>query len=308
MAIVVACTCGKRFSAKDEHGGKLAKCPACGRALVIPNPGAKATSQQSARKTSEGRPCVICGEQVPADEVARGQERILCKGCLPAGTRHDGRGDGASTRSAHGEAPHVTKSARYSAPGIIVAAIFITCGSWSLNTETFVGTYYTIRGSYTAVTFESRAPHSMALGLLAGGFLLLFRSFLPRLTLPRGFLILWGGLLLPFCLHFVISWATGVIRPSWDVRVPTVMGVFVAGPMWLLVGFNTSQTGAERRRSKSQLAVSEARRSGRPASLCEVCGGTGRRGYILEWRCGACRGQGYGHSPAEVKTAASEQA
>ncbi len=36
MAIKVACQCGKTFTAKSEHAGKRAKCPACGRVLAIP--------------------------------------------------------------------------------------------------------------------------------------------------------------------------------------------------------------------------------------------------------------------------------
>ena len=36
MPIPFACTCGKRFTAKDEHAGKQSKCPACGALLTIP--------------------------------------------------------------------------------------------------------------------------------------------------------------------------------------------------------------------------------------------------------------------------------
>ncbi|HEY3323997.1 MAG TPA: hypothetical protein VGP72_26325 [Planctomycetota bacterium] len=35
MSIVVTCTCGKSFRAKEEHVGKSAKCRACGKTLVI---------------------------------------------------------------------------------------------------------------------------------------------------------------------------------------------------------------------------------------------------------------------------------
>ena len=36
MAIKVACRCGRIFTAKREHAGKQAKCPACGQVLAIP--------------------------------------------------------------------------------------------------------------------------------------------------------------------------------------------------------------------------------------------------------------------------------
>lgn len=36
MSISVTCQCGKRLTAKDEHAGKRAKCPACGQILAIP--------------------------------------------------------------------------------------------------------------------------------------------------------------------------------------------------------------------------------------------------------------------------------
>lgn len=35
MPIVVSCECGKSFTARDEHAGKTARCPACQRSLTI---------------------------------------------------------------------------------------------------------------------------------------------------------------------------------------------------------------------------------------------------------------------------------
>jgi WD40 repeat protein len=37
MSIEIACTCGKRYQAHDDHAGREARCPACGRALVVPH-------------------------------------------------------------------------------------------------------------------------------------------------------------------------------------------------------------------------------------------------------------------------------
>jgi hypothetical protein len=38
MAILVECPCGKRFQARDELAGKLARCNGCGQTLTIPHP------------------------------------------------------------------------------------------------------------------------------------------------------------------------------------------------------------------------------------------------------------------------------
>jgi prepilin-type processing-associated H-X9-DG protein len=39
VAILVTCTCGKQFQTVDENAGRRARCPDCGRELVIPGPG-----------------------------------------------------------------------------------------------------------------------------------------------------------------------------------------------------------------------------------------------------------------------------
>ena len=36
MSIVVSCSCGKRLRARDELAGKRAKCPGCGKTLLVP--------------------------------------------------------------------------------------------------------------------------------------------------------------------------------------------------------------------------------------------------------------------------------
>lgn len=39
MAIIVSCECGKQFQTGDENAGRRARCPDCGRELIIPPPG-----------------------------------------------------------------------------------------------------------------------------------------------------------------------------------------------------------------------------------------------------------------------------
>ena len=40
MSILVTCQCGQEFQTKDENAGRRAKCPDCGRELIVPKPGA----------------------------------------------------------------------------------------------------------------------------------------------------------------------------------------------------------------------------------------------------------------------------
>jgi hypothetical protein len=39
VAILVTCACGKQFQTGDEYAGRRARCPDCGRELIIPSPG-----------------------------------------------------------------------------------------------------------------------------------------------------------------------------------------------------------------------------------------------------------------------------
>jgi hypothetical protein len=38
LAIDVLCSCGKTFTARDEHAGRRAKCPSCGSIITIEEP------------------------------------------------------------------------------------------------------------------------------------------------------------------------------------------------------------------------------------------------------------------------------
>ncbi len=38
MAILVKCECGQQFQTRDENAGRRAKCPDCGRELIVPKP------------------------------------------------------------------------------------------------------------------------------------------------------------------------------------------------------------------------------------------------------------------------------
>ena len=40
MAILVTCACGQQFQTREENAGRRARCPDCGRELIVPKPGA----------------------------------------------------------------------------------------------------------------------------------------------------------------------------------------------------------------------------------------------------------------------------
>jgi hypothetical protein len=47
MAIKFACSCGRRFTAKDENAGKRSTCPTCGNMVVVPIPDSAVASDAS---------------------------------------------------------------------------------------------------------------------------------------------------------------------------------------------------------------------------------------------------------------------
>jgi prepilin-type processing-associated H-X9-DG protein len=38
VSIPVGCECGQEFETSDENAGRLARCPVCGRELIVPKP------------------------------------------------------------------------------------------------------------------------------------------------------------------------------------------------------------------------------------------------------------------------------
>src|SRR4051794_3818491 len=56
VPILVTCMCGKQFQTKDENAGRRARCPDCGRELIIPGPGAPGDfGPDPYRETDPGR-------------------------------------------------------------------------------------------------------------------------------------------------------------------------------------------------------------------------------------------------------------
>ena len=70
MAIQVECSCGKSFAAKDELQGKKAKCPACGKVLLI---GAATVSTTIAVACN-------CGKKIAAPAKLAGKQ-VKCPAC-----------------------------------------------------------------------------------------------------------------------------------------------------------------------------------------------------------------------------------
>ena len=103
MSIIVGCECGKRFRAKDEHAGKRAKCPACGRVLVIGASGATRTPRPTPLPTDEEHTCVVCGEEIPPDQVTAGQKQVICRQCLGDAPGREPETKGFANAARHGE-------------------------------------------------------------------------------------------------------------------------------------------------------------------------------------------------------------
>ena len=80
MSIIVACECGRKFRAKEEHAGKRTKCPVCGRMLVIaaqvpttPREGAIVSPQTGAVRVPTDPPGI--GTVVRAEVVAESSSK-----------------------------------------------------------------------------------------------------------------------------------------------------------------------------------------------------------------------------------------
>src|SRR5437763_6485234 len=90
MSIIVSCDCGKRLRARDEDAGKRAKCPGCGKALVVgqkdeeglydlseppPQPSARPTPAQTTAVTMKApviaRPAAVAKAQAKPTAVAQ---------------------------------------------------------------------------------------------------------------------------------------------------------------------------------------------------------------------------------------------
>lgn len=71
MAIQVECSCGKKFSAKDELAGRKLKCPECGDAIAVPK---QATAPATIRVDCE------CGKSFQAKAKLAGK-KVKCSAC-----------------------------------------------------------------------------------------------------------------------------------------------------------------------------------------------------------------------------------
>ena len=69
MSILVTCKCGKHLEATDDYAGRQAKCPACGRILVMPAKTA-ATGQTSVEQNQTGAAPSGSATQQPAPSSA----------------------------------------------------------------------------------------------------------------------------------------------------------------------------------------------------------------------------------------------
>lgn len=285
-SIIVGCECGKKFRAKEEHVGKRANCPACGRMLVIAvqspaesGDGVVALSESDALRSSAAKPT----------ESSKAHRPEPFKTGTPQATGAIQPAPAAPAR-------------KYSLAGLIIAGILIVSGIYNAFRQDSAFESSEVRRMQELglvnqpPTPEARAARLfLVLGGIAGGLTLAVRSFLPCLSFWRGLLVYAGS----------ISYVQFVPMLMLHGMGPPHLLLFriVLPGLALAFGFRTTETRAERRRravwEESNRAVEKAQAQGHAAKLCQPCGGSGRRGWMLEWRCGICKGAGYLVSAAE---------
>ncbi len=95
MPIRMACPCGQKLQVKDEHAGKVIKCPACGTALRIPDARVATASspspqQQQVRPKPIKQPAPTAPRQTPAAPPAVQRRGLIVRPPLQIG--FDGTG------------------------------------------------------------------------------------------------------------------------------------------------------------------------------------------------------------------------
>src|SRR5262249_1236436 len=71
MSIACECTCGKSFKAKDSKAGKRVQCPACGKAVRVPDEEAEVSAGYGMEAY---RKCPHCKREWP-------EETVVCVEC-----------------------------------------------------------------------------------------------------------------------------------------------------------------------------------------------------------------------------------
>ncbi|MCY3023391.1 MAG: hypothetical protein NTW87_30800 [Planctomycetota bacterium] len=85
MAIVVSCQCGRKFQTKDEYAGRQARCPACGKVLMIPESDVEVMTGDEPAESGEDEGGAYEQEAAPAPRRRqREQPKLLSKGNLIA--------------------------------------------------------------------------------------------------------------------------------------------------------------------------------------------------------------------------------
>jgi len=107
MAILITCECGKRLHSRDEFAGRRARCPACGRVLILPSAPPRLAHGDNSRRAdacpsrpnlpdhdpsanrrrspekdaNKGDGIVSHGEAASESERPTGASRVSCKFC-----------------------------------------------------------------------------------------------------------------------------------------------------------------------------------------------------------------------------------
>jgi len=74
MAVELTCNCGRRLRATDALVGKFARCPHCGRKVVVPNPEVIVSPAPETTPEQPAKICVICGQDCSDKPRLKDQE------------------------------------------------------------------------------------------------------------------------------------------------------------------------------------------------------------------------------------------
>ena len=228
MAIVVSChSCSSVLRVADSNAGKRGKCPKCGAVIRIPRP----EEEEPAPGPSLGLdhlPGLEVGETVAQRRRPRPQQAHASGTAAPSQAA-------AQDRRRQWRGPkHLRVIGIASSVGVSVLLILLGIAEGSRRGFQF----YLGRGT-------DMVGFGLVYGKITAGAFLLLRSCLPRLTVLRALLALWGGIGLISPTYLILSYGPPQTGNQWA----SLAGMIVAGPIWLIPAFMTGPTWWQRRRA-----------------------------------------------------------
>jgi len=88
MTIRFKCQCGMTWGIPDEHAGEEGRCPICKRTFRVPGKRKPITREGTTHASGE-IVCAECGRRLPAREVIKVRDHVVCRACLEGGSTGD---------------------------------------------------------------------------------------------------------------------------------------------------------------------------------------------------------------------------